>query len=241
MRENVSEPTILVPVDASDPADPPQALVELLSPHPLVVLGYYSVPDQTAMEQAREQFGTEATEAVTAITDRFAEQGANAESVVVFTHDRSDTIDNVAADYGVDAVLTAGGVGDFLERILVPLRGDKNLDRILGFVGMLLRDSDATATFINVVEGEDEASSGESLIKGAHDRLAKQEPIDADRLDWRVEVDSSVADAIIESAVDYDLLVLGESEPSLTDRILGNLTAEVIDRSAKPLLIVRDT
>lgn len=240
MSETVFQPTILVPIDASDPEEPPQALVELLGPHQLVVLGYYPVPDQTAMDQARDQFGEEATAAIEAIADRFTEHGAGAESVVVFTHDRSKTIDNTAANYEVDAVLTTGDVGDFLDRILVPLRGDENLERILGFVGVLLRESDATATVFNVAVDDGETSRGELLVRGACDRLAEEEGIDSDRVDWRQESDSSPTDAIIDAATEYDLLVVGESEPSLSERILGDVTTEIIDRSSDPLLIVRD-
>lgn len=240
MSETISEPTVLVPIDASDPGEPPQGLVELLSPHQLVVLGYYPVPDQTATEQARTQFGEEATDAIEAIADRFAERGAGAESVVVFTHDRSETIDNAAADHDVDAVLTAGPVGESLERILVPLRGDDNLDRILGFVGVLLRDSDATATLFNVAESADTASRGELLVRGACDRLEDEEGIDPARVDWDQEIGSPVTDTIVDVGDGYDLIIVGESKPSLTERILGKVATTVIDKSSEPLLIVRD-
>lgn len=239
MTESISEPTILVPVDASDPGEPSQALIDLLSPHQLVVLGYYPVKDQTVTSQAQSQFEQEATEATEAVASRFAEYGAKAEPIVVFTHDRSKTIDNVAAESEVDAVLTAGNVGEFLDRILVPLRGDDNLDRILGFVGVLLRESDATATMLNVAEGEEAASVGELLVRGACDRL-EGEGIEPARLDWREEYDSSPADAISEIATDYDVLVVGESEPSFTERVLGGVTDELIDKSSDPLLVVRN-
>ncbi|WP_302081755.1 hypothetical protein [Salinibaculum rarum] len=35
-------------------------------------------------------------------------------------------------------------------------------------------------------------------------------------------------------------LALGESKPSLTEHILGDVTDRVIDQSSEPLLIVRD-
>lgn len=240
MSETVSDPLILVPIDASDPGDPSQALVDLLHPHRLVVLGYYPLPDQTATDQAQAQFGEEATDTIDAIADRFTEQGPEAESVVVFTHNRSETIDNIAADYDVDAVLTPGPVGDSLDRILVPLRGDENLQRILGFLGELLRESDARATMFNVAESEDDASRGELLVRGACDRLEDEEGIDPRRIDWRQEINSSVTDAISEAATVHDLLVMGETKPSLPERILGNVTNEVIEQSSDPLLIVRD-
>ncbi len=241
MSETVSDPMILVPVDASDPGGPSEALVELLSPHRLVVLGYYPVPDQTATDQARSQFGDEATEATEVIADRFAGQGSGADSVVVFTHDRSSTIDSIAAEYDVDAVLTAGHIGDTLDRILVPLRGDDNLDRILGFVGVLLRESDATATIFHVSESDEAASRGELLVRGACDRLEEREGVGPDRVDWRQEAGSgSVTSTISEVAAEYDLLVVGETKPSLTERIVGEVTSRVIEQSSDPLLVVRD-
>jgi nucleotide-binding universal stress UspA family protein len=239
MTEPISEPKILVPFDASDTGEIPAALVELLSPHELVVLGYYPVPDQTAADQSRAQFGEEATERVDRIADRFAEGGAVVESVLVFTHDRSRTIESVASDYDVDAILTPGHVIETLDRILVPLRGEGNLERILGFVGVLLRESDATVTVFNVVESDEEASHGELLVRGACDRLAEDEGIDPARVDWRVDRDGGPSAAISEASEEFDLLIVGETEPSLTDRILGNVADQVIDESPDPLLIVR--
>ena len=240
MSERITEPTILVPFDASDTGEIPSALVELLSPHQLVVLGYYPVPDQTATDQSRAQFGEEATAEVDRIAARFTEGGAGVESVLVFTHDRSRTIGNVASDYDVDAILTPGHVIDTLDRILVPLRGEGNLERILGFVGVLLRESDATATVFNVVESDEEASHGELLVRGACDRLAEDEGIDPARVDWRLDRDRGPSTAISKASEEFDLLIVGETEPSLTDRILGTVTDQVIDESPDPLLIVRN-
>jgi nucleotide-binding universal stress UspA family protein len=166
-----------------------------------------------------------------------------------------------------DAVLTAGDVGDRLDRILVPLRGGDNLERILGFVGVLLRESDAAVTLFNVAEEGQDASRGELLVRGACDRLTEEQDIDPERVDWVQQIGSSATEAIVAAAPDYDLLILGESdttgynfveyfdttgcrksprdysrqyEPSLTDRILGNVTNEVIEKSPDPSLIVRN-
>lgn len=240
MPEPLSDLRILVPIDASEAVEPSSALVELLHPHQLVVLGYYPVPDQTATDQAREQFGEAATDHTDAIAERFGGYGGGAESVVVFTHDRDQTIDNIADEYDVDAVLTPGAVGDTLDRILVPLRGDSNLERILGFVGVLLRESDATATVYHVADSEEDSSRGELLVRGACDQLVEDGSIDADRVDWRNERAESATDAIVDAATEHDLLIVGESEPSLTERILGDVTDSVIAESSDPLLIVRD-
>lgn len=239
MSQNESETIILVPVDTSDPGEQSAALIDLLSPHSVVILGYYPVPDQSASEQLRSQFGEEAESELVDITDRFAEAGADTESVLVFTKDRSKSIDRVAEEYAVDAVLTIEPLGETLEDILVPIRGDENLDQILDFLGTLLCESEANATIFNVAETDDEASQGELIVRGAIDRL-EERGIDPDRVDWQQERDDSPAATIIEAAERFDLLVVGESEPSLTERILGKVTNRILDESPRPVLIVRN-
>jgi hypothetical protein len=102
MTQSVSEATILVPIDASDPGKPSAALVELLSPHSVVVLGYYPVPDQSSTDQLRSQFGEEAEAKLASIRDRFSKAGADTECTLVFTKDRSKT-DRVATETGTIA------------------------------------------------------------------------------------------------------------------------------------------
>ncbi len=231
--------TVLVPINAAEAEEPPLALVELLHPLRLVVLGYYPVPDQAAPEQLREEYEAEAQAAVTAATERFADWGADVESVVVFTRDRSQTIDRVAAEHDVDAVLTAGSIGDSLDNVLIPLRGDENLERIVVFSGDLLLENDTAVTLFNVAETDEEASHGEFLLRGAVDRL-KEHGLDPDRLEWKQERSDSPGNAIAAAAEAYDLLVVGESEPSLKDRILGTVTTSVIDKTSHPVLVVRN-
>ncbi len=234
----VSDAAVLVPVDASDPAEPLPGIVELLGPHRVFVLGYYPVPDQSSTDQLRKQFGEEATAAVERIADRFAEKGADVDSTVVFTHGRSKTIEKVAAKQEVDAVLTAGSIEGDLDSVLVPLRGDQNLENIVGFVETLMRETDASATFLNVADSDDEASRGELIVRGACDRL-EEGGVDAERLGWRQE-EGSPGDTIVSVADEYDLLIVGETEPSLRERLLGAVANRVIDDTPRPVLIVRN-
>lgn len=236
MAERQTRTTILVPFDASDPGNPSPGLIELLTPHRIIVLGYYPVPDQASTKQVRDQYGDTANEATDEMAARFAKEGGEVESVVVFTHDRSQSIDRISAEKDVDAVLTEGLIGDQLDRILVPLRGDGNLDRIVSLLEQLLGESTATATLFNVPEDD---TRGEFLLRGARDRLT-EDGIDPDRIDWRQERSGSPSDAIVEATEEYDLTVVGETEPSLSERLLGDVTNEVITGSSGPVLVVRN-
>lgn len=232
--------TVLIPLNAAEAENLPVSLVETLAPLHIVVLGYYPVPSQAAPEQVRSNHEDEATAAIEDAVSQFADRGAEVESVVVFTHDKDETIDHVAAEYDIDAVLTPGDYAEELTRVLVPMRGDENLDNIISFIIDLLRQSDVTATLYNVAESDGDASRGELLLRGARDRLAEN-GIDPDRVEWQVDRGDSPGDAIVTTAQEYDVLIVGESEPSLRERILGRITGHVVDRVDQPVLVVRDT
>lgn len=236
---NTAKTTVLVPIDAADPEAVPVALVDLLATFRVVVLGYYPVPAQAVPEQLRADHEAEATAVVDDVAARFADRGCEVESVVVFTHDRTETIDHVALSHDADAVLTPGACGDELGSVLVPLRGEENLDRIVSFAAALLRATDADLTLYNVAAAEDDAAHGELLLRGARDRLG-EEGLDRDRVEWRLDSGGSPSDSIVAAAADYDVLVVGESEPSLRERIFGATTGRIVDRVDRPVLVVRD-
>jgi nucleotide-binding universal stress UspA family protein len=230
--------TILVPVDVSITEPPDHVILDQLTPVNLVVLGYYPVPKQTAPAHLKEAHESEAAARLENTVSRFARADNDVRNVLVFTKDRRDTIDRIADQYDCDAVFVPGET-DTIEEILVPLRGDVNLERIISLVGDLVRASDAAVTlFHSVAEGTD-PSQGEFILRGAADRLS-EEVIDRDRIEWRLSEGGSPKGDIIDLVGDHDLVVLGETEPSLRDRILGAVLTPILDEIEKPAIIVRD-
>lgn len=230
--------TILVPVDVSVTEPPDQVILELLKPVNIVVLGYYPVPKQTAPAHLKEDHEAEAAERLGNIVSRFSRAEHDVEDVLVFTKDRRDTIDRIADQHDCDAVFVPGET-DTIERILVPLRGDVNLERIISLVGDLVRASDAAVTLFHSVPEGDDPSRGEFVLRGAANRLS-EEGVERDRIDWKLSEGSSPKRGIIDLVADYDLVVLGETEPSLRDRILGAVLTPILDEIEKPAIIVRD-
>jgi nucleotide-binding universal stress UspA family protein len=234
--------TILVPVDVSITEPPDQVIPDLLKPVNLVVLGYYPVPKQTAPAHLKKDHEAEAAERLESIVSSFVrddhEDEDEVEDVLVFTKDRQDTIDRIAEQHDCDAIFVPGATGA-IDRILVPLRGDVNLERIVSLAGELVRASDATVTlFHSVPEGTD-PSQGEFILRGAADRLA-EDGVDRNRIDWQLSEGGSAKREIIDLVADYDFVVLGEAEPSLRDRILGAVLAPILEEIEKPAIIVRD-
>jgi nucleotide-binding universal stress UspA family protein len=230
--------SILVPIDISASNLPAQPLTDLCRSVDVVLLGYYPVPDQVAPAQLRQDHGSDATETLGEIADEFRTRDIDVTEELVFTHDRQDTIDRVADKYGCDAVLTLGEVRQ-IERVLVPLRGDTNLEQIVSLLVDIMRMSDVSITFFHSVVEDSDPSHGESLVRGAVDRL-DEAGIDRERINWQLSDKPSPNDEIIELAREYDLLVLGETNPSLRERILGTVPSRVVDEVDKPSFIVRN-
>jgi nucleotide-binding universal stress UspA family protein len=229
--------TILVPVEVSEGGRLEGSILELLEPLNVVVMGYYPVPDQTAPAHLKQDHEAEAATRFERIVEAFAPTDHEVDSVLVFTKDRQDTIDRVAAEHDCDAVLVPGESTD-LERILVPVRGDVNLERIVSLVGELLSTGGASVTLLHVVDENTDATQAEYVLRGAADRL-RDAGIDPDRIEWTLVDSGSPRDAIVEAAADHDLVVLGETEPTLRERILGTVLTPIIDDIEQPAIVVR--
>jgi nucleotide-binding universal stress UspA family protein len=225
--------TILVPVDVSVEDPPDLDVIDHLGAVEVVLLGYFPVPDQAEPALLRDQHGT----AAAARLDAVAAAHGDPADVLVFTHDREASIDRIAEEYGCDAVLT-GGQTTTVERVLVPLRGDVNLDRILTVVGDLLLAGEETATLFHSVAEDADPTQAELLLTGAVDWLADH-GVDRDRVDWTLSEGGDPQTDIVDQAVTYDLVVLGETEPSLRERIIGDVLSAIVDDLAPPALVVR--
>lgn len=226
--------TILVPVDVSDPESPTLGVLDFLQPYEVILLGYFPVPDQAEPAHLKDEFESEAAARLRDIADG----RENLQEVLVFTHDREATIDRVAEQYDCDAVLTVGET-EGIDAILVPLRGDVNLDRIVSVVANLLHASSATATLFHSVAEDGDVDHADALLQRALEDLVEQ-GINRDRLYHRLSEGGDPHGEIAALGGEHDLVVLGETEPSLRERIIGSFLTRVIDETEIPALVVRD-
>lgn len=230
--------TILVPVDVSTAEPPDRSILELLRPVDVVVLGYYPVPKQTAPAHLKADHGDVAAARLDEVVADFEDTDHEVDGVVVFTKDREDTVDRIADQYDCDAVLVPGDART-VERILVPLRGEVNLERIVSLVADLLRTSNATATLFHAVPEGADPSQGEYMLRGAADRLS-EDGIDRERIAWELSTSDDPESDILSLANEHDLVILGETEPSLRERIIGSVLTPILDQLTRPAIIVRD-
>lgn len=233
----IDDPTLLIPIDASAPEEPPQALVDLLEPLHIVVLGHYPVPDQAAPQQLQETHEDDAKAAMEPIVRRFVERGADVESVLVFTRDHVTSIDRVANEHDCDAVLIPGSVGD-LSNVLVSLKDEQNMFRFLEVVGLLLEETDPDVTLFHSESIEKGSAISELLLRGATDWLAER-GLDRDRITWREPTAETQTTDLLELADEHDFVIMGEEEPSLAKRVLGELPDRIHAQTGRAVLVVR--
>jgi len=229
---------ILVPFELPDAEPLPSALVSDLGSMAVVVLGHYGLPEQTPPEAARTQFEAGAQAELDDLARPFREAGASVTTRLVFGKTRAKTIDRVAVDENCDVVLTTGRA-DRIERVLVALRGETNLEKILSFVGDLLGEGDASVTLFHAIADGEDYREGQSLLDAAADRLVDA-GIDRDRIDRRLTEGGDARAKIVEFGGAFDVLVLGESEPSIRERIIGDLLSRITGETDDPAFVVRN-
>ena len=223
---------VLVPVAVLEGETVSSGLVNLLGTVDVTVLGYHVLPEQTPPDQARLQFEDRATSALEDLTEEFRTAGGAADHRLVFTSDREQTVDRVAAEVAARAVVVSGATGD-VDRMLVPLSGDVAVERVLSFVADLVGDRDIGVTLFLATETE--ATAAERLETAAK-RLRRG------GIDVRTTAVAGRApfEALVDEVPGHDVIVMGERAPSFRSLVFGEESERVASASVGPVLVVRD-
>lgn len=233
----MSRPRVLVPVDVSSDPEPSPELLTLLEPFDVLLLGYFPIPEQTPVEQAREQREEEATARVETLAAPFVAEGRSIESMLVFTPDHEETIERVRDQHGVDAILRPGPI-ERLERVLVPIHGDATLDRIVEFVVALVREVTVQVTLVHVASEEEYRDESELVLRGARERLVER-GLDPSLFELEVAIGERPIPELVEIASTHDAIVIGETAPSIRGFLLGDRSERLLESTSVPVFVVR--
>ncbi|MFC7080388.1 universal stress protein [Halorussus caseinilyticus] len=231
------EPKVLVPLAVLDGESLAPALVAALSTVPVELVGYHALPEQTPPGQARMQFEERMEQELADLVAAFEEVGGTVETRIVFTHEPEQTFERVAVEESCDAVLL-NNPAPVVEDVLVPLRGEVNVERVVALVARLLEATDATATLYHVADAEDERAAGRALIDAAVESLVAA-GVPRARLTEQIVVSETPVKTLAEAASETDLVVMGESKPSIQERFFGEVSEQVSTQSVTPALVVR--
>ena len=230
-------PTVLVPIRVLKGESIPEGTPELLANARVVLLGYHVVPDQTATDQARLQFEERGHNRLDEYEEILEAAGATVETRLVFTHEGQQTIDRMIGEHDCHAVLVPNATSP-PEEVLVAILGTAGINRVARVVAGLFADTDVGVTLYHVADEDETGEDAETLLDAASARLTDA-GMDAGAIDTRVARDASPQDAIVDAAGEFDAVVMGESDPSLSTFVFGMRAEQVADRFLGPVLVVQ--
>ena len=230
-------PSILVPIPVLEGGSIPEGVPELLANAHVVLLGYHVVPDQTATGQARSQFEEQATRRLDDYTAILEHAGATVDGQLVFTHDEGTTIDRLTAECDCIAVLIPNATRP-LESVLVAVRGIVAIDRFVRVISGLFGPTDVGVTLYHVADADETDADVETLLDGVATRLS-EEGVSADAIDVEVSRGGSPQERIVDASADYDAIVMGESDPSVTTLLFGMTADQIAKQFLGPVIVVQ--
>lgn len=214
-------------------------LIGALSSLRVVLLGWFPVPEQTSPEHAQNLFADEAQDTLDAVTSQF-EKAGNTEVAtrLIFTRDKFDTLTRVSTEEACDGVLIPGAMGA-MRRVLVPLRGLHNAERIAPFVADLIQDHTTDVTLFHILEEDETEDSSLTNVLEPAAEMMKEHGIDAGLLQLEARAADDPTDTIVERSTEYDLVVLGETKPSIRSILFGTVPEQIVKTADIPVIVVR--
>lgn len=229
--------TILVPFELPDPEPLSPVLVSDLASLNVVLLGNFHIPEQTPAGAAREQFETEANEALQEIAAPFQEENTTVKTRLAFGKNRSEVIEQTAIEEDTDAELIPAPT-EGIDRILVPIPDVAEFSRLPQFVKVLYEGSKHEVTLFHVVEGDEGRERGEQIVQETWEGMV-QSGFDPDEIDTRIVEGTEHDEEILRVAAEYDAVVMYEPHQELTDRIYGTLPDRIVNETNDPVILVR--
>ena len=227
---------VLVPVNLLGGETVPETIIDAIASLPVVILGYHEIPDQTATDQARMKYEKQARAELDELRGVFERAGCDVTTRMVFTHDRFKTFERVAVELQCDGILILNPA-PVLESVLVAIRGDVNVDYIARLVAAFLAGTTIDVTLFHVVTDDEEREQGVLSLETAAAKLVEHD-VELDRIET-VVVDGRPTDDILTVASDHDMLVMGESRPSIRRHIFRDRADRIAKRTIDPVLVIR--
>lgn len=221
---------VLVPLAVLEGETVSSGVVDSLSNAEVVLLGVHVVPEQTPPGQARMSFEDRAEDLLEETATEFEDAGVSVDTVLVFTHDRAETVARVADERGCDAVVSNQSSHDS-SKVLVPLLptdldGD---EKLADTVFSLVEGRDVTVDVIVFAEDADDARA-ECVVD-----ILVERGLTPDSAAYGSRATDTPVVSVGEEAVDYDLVVM-RNEFSLVDLVLGDKPRRVAEASLTPVV-----
>ncbi|OYR49514.1 hypothetical protein DJ73_17460 [Halorubrum sp. Ea1] len=236
---NMEHPNVLVFVEFPDPDVPTTGFLKGFKYPDAEVVGFYHLDDGESPEDARAERGDEFTSELEEIAERFEREGVRADHDLVFGHDRVAARQQIVERDAVDAILLPGAANT-LGKVLIAARSLPNAERKATLLDIVAEDELLSVDLVHIADPDDPdgESEGQRILKQTASALADA-GVPEMRINRTVRTGTDVAFELSQAARGYDLIVLGETERDLGDRIFGPIGEYIVDERDVPVLILR--
>jgi nucleotide-binding universal stress UspA family protein len=236
----MEHPTVLVFVEFPNPEFPTAGFSKYLAYPDVELVGFYHLDDDESLQEAQTEYEEQFTTELRKQAERFEQQGVRTEHDLIFNHDRVEARQRIAESDEVDAILIPGGTNT-LGKILIASRHTRNAEqKVATLFNVVDRDELISVDLIHIAdpdETEGEAE-GKRILKEMTSILTDAD-VPAVQINREVRTGGDVSFELSNAARNYDLVVLGETEQDLGDKVFGPVGDYIVDEQDVPVLIVR--
>ncbi len=235
----MEHPSVLVFVEFPDPEVPTRGFLNNFKYPDAEVVGFYHLDDDGSADEARAAHGDEFTAELEEIAERFERVGVRTEHHLVFEQDRFAARQRIVERENVDAVLLPGAANT-LGKVLVASRNLRNADEKVPLLDIIDQDDLISIDLIHIADPDDPDGrvEGERILKETASTLVDA-GFPAVKIGRTVRTGTDVAFELSQAARGYDLIVLGETERDIGDRIFGPIGEYIVGEQNVPVLILR--
>lgn len=122
--------------------------------------------------------------------------------------------------------------------MLVAIRGVVGIDRFARVVSGLFATMDVDVTLYHVAGADETDADVKTLLDGVRTRLA-DEGVPLDAIDIQISREGTPKEEIVDTSENYDAVVMGESDPSVTTVLFGMTAEAVAEQFLGPVFVVQ--
>lgn len=236
----MEHPTVLVFVTFPEPKFPTVGFLNHLAYPDVELVGCYSLGDDRSVRDVQTEDEEELTTELQKQAERFEQRGARTEYDLIFDEDPVEARHRISRSEDIDAILLPGETHT-LGKVLIASRHTQNAEQKMAkLLNIVDRDDLISVGLVHIADPDDpEGEAKGERVLNEMTSILTGEGIPPVQINRELRRGEDVSFELNKAARNYDLVVLGETQQDLGDRIFGPVGEYIIDKNDVPVLIVR--
>ncbi|WP_435180596.1 universal stress protein [Halorussus sp. AFM4] len=238
----MSRMSLLIPVIFPQEDALTDTNVQGLTGFDIVLFGYWKTPEGADPAVVREEHEVEAQAELYELAAQFSRAGASTDVQLHFgpPGEHMTALESrIAEESDADAVVIPSRI-TLWNNILVPLRDERNAERIVEFLDAFDLETVFALELFHVAADESDVENAREMLAGVKQLLLDRGFTESD-LEVTVEVAPDPEAAIIERASRHNVVVIGETEGlHRAEQFLGPTYERITERTDVPVVVVRN-